>query len=299
MLFRSARLYRLPDGFEHKHDADALAVAISPQAFRPCPPMTEEVRGWVSPYGPDRTQLVATAAMGAGLLRMRHQFRVLPSAAVDEVLAERVVEFQERMGRTPRRRELRDLREQVHASLLPKALLRSRYSWCLIDAEEGWIAVGETSDAKADAVLDLLREGVGSLPLIPLQFEHGVSGLLSRIVTGDAPSAFQAGDRCQLRDPAAGATEVRYRNANLGDPAVQKYVEDGMRVGALEIVRNGEFSFVLSEHCALSSMRLLDTSGGEECDDADLRLEADLALTASTLRRLIVDLAVECGGIAA
>lgn len=295
MLMRNIRLYQLPADFEF-NPIDA-AQRIEAKAFRPCTALQEETLGWVSPYGSDHRQLVASA-MGSGLLRMRTQFRVLPNAAVDEVLADRVTEFQERMERAPRRRELRDLREQVHASLLPQALLRSRYSWCLIEQEHGWIAIGETSDAKADAVLDLLRETLGSLPVIPLQFEHGLAELLSRIVIGGGPTVFQAGARCQLRDPAAGATEVRYRNADLADRTVHGYVQGGMRVGALEIVWRDLVSLVLSEYGVLSGIRALDASNEEPCDDPDLRLEADLSIFSGFMRQLVEDLAAACGVIA-
>lgn len=88
---------------------------MSKASFQPCGPLTERTFGW-EPPGADPTGLLGRRADGADLLQLRSQNRLLPSAAINEPLDERIEEFRDRMGQEPGYREKRRLKKQTRSS---------------------------------------------------------------------------------------------------------------------------------------------------------------------------------------
>jgi recombination associated protein RdgC len=73
-------------------------------------------------------------------LRLRTQTRLLPTAAINEALEERLEAYRERMQEEPGRREKRKLKEQTRDELLPKALLKSERTGGFVIATQRLIA---------------------------------------------------------------------------------------------------------------------------------------------------------------
>ena len=132
-MFRNIRYYRLdspwPEG-----EAE-LSECLSNAAFEPCGPLTERSSGWM-PIDPDSGDMLARRVNGADLLRLRSQSRVLPAAAVNEDLENRIEDFRRRMQEAPSPREKRRLKAEARDELLPKALLKSDKIWGFVDLKE-------------------------------------------------------------------------------------------------------------------------------------------------------------------
>lgn len=295
MLLRNARLYRIPA--DALPDDDTLLAKLEAEAFHPCTPGEAETSGWTTPFVDLEAPALALSGGGAHLVRLRHQQRILPAAAIDEVLAERIAEFEARAGRAIRRRERRDLRDEVFAGLLPRALLRSSRLNGVLAPRDGWLAIDTASVPRAELFLDRLRDALGTLAATPWVFE-GLGNLLARIVLGDAAGGpFRAGERCFLRDPAAGATEIRYRNADLADRSVRGQVEGGLKVAALELVWRDLLTLTVSDEGVFSALKLPEGEAADVADeDPNARLDADFAVTVGTLRQCIGDLEAACAG---
>ena len=60
-------------------------------------------------------------------------------------------------------------KEEVFQHLLPQAFSRHLLQYALIDKQQGWIIVDASSANKADALISLLRDTLGSLPVKPLE----------------------------------------------------------------------------------------------------------------------------------
>ena len=119
-MFRNLRLYRVTGDWPASEEA--LSNQLMNVPFKPCGAFTERSAGWEAPVA-EMPDVLARRVAGADLFRLRSQSRLLPAAAVNEALEERVSEFSGRMGRPPGRKEKRDLKDEVHAELMPKALL--------------------------------------------------------------------------------------------------------------------------------------------------------------------------------
>ncbi len=137
-MFRSVRFYRLNSSWPDVEQA--LSEGLASVAFQRCGPYAERSSGWEPPTG-DPDGLLARRVENADLLRLRTQTRLLPKAAIDEALEERLATYRERTQEEPGRREKRRLKEQTRDELLPKALLKSERTGGFVLAHEGIIGV--------------------------------------------------------------------------------------------------------------------------------------------------------------
>jgi len=300
-MFRNLRLYRL----DHPWDiaADALSTQLAPRAFQPCAPGQRESAGWVAPTGREDAALTREVA-GWQLLRARLQERILPAGAIHEVLEERVAERERRREGRLRAAERRELRDEIEAELLPRALLRSSRVWAAVSRRHGLLLVDAVPVSRAERVLGLLRDSLGSLALRPVEFAHPVHATLTGWVrTGELPGGFSLGRWADLQHPVESANKVRFRGQPLDEHEVRAALERGLVVTALELaweLGEGEpLACVLAEDGSLRRLRLAETQAEVGADGSpEARLDADLALAALQLDRFFDVLVPALGGYA-
>lgn len=293
-MFRNLRLYRLhspwPEG------EAALSEQLEQAAFRPCGPFTERSSGWEPPAGDDHPGLCRRVA-GADLMRLRSQVRLLPAAALNEALEERVADFRGRTRRDPSRREKRELREEVHAELMPRALVKSERvrGFCL--PAEQLIGIDTAAAASAERFLDRLRDALGSLQVTPLAFRTPVAELLNRVFLGSGPPVFRPGRECRMQDPAAGAAVVSWLDIDVTDDDVRRHVRNGLKLTRLGIVFDELATCVIDQDGVIRKLRLQGLDEVEDREEEALaRLDAELALLTGVTRRLVDALKKALGG---
>ncbi len=297
-MFRNLRLYRLQSDWPES--AEELAGKLLNTAFKPCGSFTERSSGWEAPGGETET-ILARRIGGADLLRLRSQTRLLPPAAINEALEERVREFRNRTQRDPGRKEKRELKEAVHAELVPKALLKSERTWGFYLASEKLLGIDTASDTQADRFLETLRDALATLRVTPLGFKQSLAGLLTRIFLGQGPTNFVLGRECRMLDPSVGGASVSWLDIELTDASVRRHVREGLRLDRLAIVFDDLLSCVIDQEGVLRKLKLLGLDASTEYDAADTaeplaRLDAEFALPTGTLRRLLTSLQKHLGG---
>lgn len=295
-MFRNLRLYRLHSTWPASEAA--LSEQLEQAAFTPCGSFTERSAGWEAPSG-DEADPLCRRVGGTDLLRLRSQTRVLPAAAVNEALEERVAEFRGRTERDPSRREKRQLKDEVYAELLPRALLKSeRIRGCCLP-KEGLIAVDGASEAQCERFLDVLRDALGSLKVTPLKFKQPVTQLISQVFLGGAVGPFRPGRECRMQDPAAGAAVVTWQDIELSDEDVRRHVRNGLKLTRLGMVFDEIMSFVIDQDAVVRKLRLEGLGAAEDAPDEDprARLDAELTLLGGAVRRLTDALARSLGGL--
>lgn len=293
-MFRNLRLYRLHSPWPDSEAA--LSAQLEQAAFQPCGPYSERSSGWEAPAG-EGVELLCRRVAGADLLRLRSQVRLLPAAAVNEALEERVAEFTKRVQRAPGRREKRQLKDEVHAELMPRALVKSERvkGFCLI-AEE-LIAIDTASEAQAERFLDKLRAALGSLKVTPLKFRQPFAQLINRVFLGDGPPVFRPGRECRMQDPAAGAAVVSFQDIDLTDDDVQRHVRNGLKLTRLGLVFDELLTCVIDQDGVVRKLRLQGMDEAEDSEEDPLaRLDAEFALLTGATRRLIEALKKALGG---
>jgi recombination associated protein RdgC len=294
-MFRSVRFYRLNTPWPDSEQA--LSEQLASAAFKPCGPYAERSSGWEPPSG-DADGSFARRVEGADLLRLRTQTRLLPTAAINEALEDRLEAYRERMQEEPGRREKRKLKEQTRDELLPKALLKSERTGGFVIPAQRLIAIGTLSVTRAERFLEQLRAALPGLDVTPLGFERPVGDLLTRIFLNDGASGFALGGECRMCDPADSRATVRCADMDLTDAAVRKHVTDGMHLTHLGIEFNNLLACTIDQTGGIAKLTLAGIDADVEELDKDplARLDADFALLSGALRQLISAMKQALGG---
>ncbi|MEE4361372.1 MAG: recombination-associated protein RdgC [Pseudomonadales bacterium] len=300
MWFRNLRAWRLDAPW--KLSTEDLDAQLIDARFSPCGPGQADSVGWEPPVADAPEQLVREVA-GRQLLRARIQERILPMAAVTELLPERLAEIEAREGGPVRGARRREVAEGLRAELLPRALLKSTHQWLVIDRPSGLVLVDSATPARGEALLSMLRGCLGSLGVRPLAFTRPLDGTLTTWVeSGSLPKGFSLGEWCDLEHPQDTSNKVRFRGQPLDEDEVAATLARGLRVTAVELCwdlgAEAPLRCVLSEDGSLRRLRLPveDAAKGEDESEA-ARLDAELALLGMTLERFFAALFPALGGV--
>lgn len=300
MWFKHLHLYRLHDA--PTLTSDALASALQEHAAKPLGNADARRLGWTAPAGRLGAGQLVHEIQSHRLLSALRQERLLPASVVKEEVDELVADIEASESRKVTRKEKTALKEQVTEDLLPRAFVRSQKVDLWWDVNGQMIGINASSRTRAEDILDLLRETLGSLKVTPLSSQT----LPIRAMTtwlGDAssrPADLQLGDQVELK--AKGDDGVlRARQVDLDSDEIQQLLESGRQASKLAMSLEGRLSFVLHDDLALKSLRFGDAlieeaDHADDGDDALARLETDFILMAQALSSDIPRLIEWLGG---
>ncbi len=286
-MFRSIRWYRFDGAWP---DSEArLSELLETGGFKPCGPLTERSNGW-EPVLPAAGDALARRVNGADLLKLRSQSRILPAAAINEELEQRVDAFRQRTGEEPSTSEKRRLKANARDELLPKAMLKSERIHGYVDPGQNLIAVDSAQEANAERFLRRLNASIDGLTIQPLTFREPVESFLARILFGDAPRQFAAGTECRMQDLKDVRANVRWSNFDLGEPSIRGHVADGMRLTHLAIEYDNVMSCVLDLDGTVTKLKFIGDENDDETGDPLAAFDAAFVLLTGTLRNFAADL---------
>ena len=287
-MFRNLRFYSFDSGWPKTEKQ--LSSTLESAHFRTCGPLTERSSGW-EPIHDDAGDSLARSINAADLMRLRSQSRVLPSAAINEELEQRIDDYQSRMGEAPSSRQKRRLKAEARDELMPKALLKSERTWVYADPEQRIIGIDTARTTVAERVLRRVGASINPANVRPLQFGKPVGNLLTQIFLGSAVENFSLGRECRMQDTTDAGSMVRWSNFDLSDRTIRNHVTDGMRLTHLAIEYANVMSCVVDEHGVLSKVRFLGMDD-DKTDDLEplAQLDAEFVLASGTLRAFVSDL---------
>ena len=157
--------------------------------------------GWVPPLG-EGTETLVHAAGGRMLIRLKREEKILPSSVVREMLEEKVAVIEEEQARKVYRKERLTLKDEIIQDCLPRAFSRSAAVYAYIDTRSNWIFVDAPSAGRAEELLNLLRECIGSFPVVLPQVNNAPTAAMTGwLVHQNLPDDFTLGEECELREP--------------------------------------------------------------------------------------------------
>ncbi|MCB1760785.1 MAG: recombination-associated protein RdgC [Gammaproteobacteria bacterium] len=302
MWFRNLQIYRLTAPLSLT--GEELHAQLSARPSRNCSSHELWCEGWEPPLGRHGSQLTHTVG-SCSMICLRREERLLPATVVNEQLAQRIAEIEEQQARKVRRRERNELKEDLVLELTPQALTRSRLTHAYIDRNNDWLIVDAVSAKRAEEVIDLLRETLGTLKAVPLAVA------LSPVATMTAwlkkprslPSQLLLGDECELRDPADEGGVVRCRKQDLSSEEIGTHLRAGKQVVQMSLAWQDRLAFVLTEKLELKRLKFLELIQQEaaesEAEDAASRFDVDFALMSLELANFLPALIGIFGGEAA
>ncbi|WP_407353247.1 recombination-associated protein RdgC [Luteimonas sp. R10] len=286
MFFKNLTLFRFSAGI----DLSELDAGLAETQLKPVGPLELSSRGFISPFGRDAEALSHRIA-DAVWLTVGGEDRLLPSAVVNDMLAKKLAELEEREGRKPGGRMRKRMKEELVHELLPRAFVRPSRTDALLDLEHGVCAVDSSSRKNAEAVVSEIRRALGSFPALPLNAEVAPRSVLTGWIAGEPlPDGLSLGEECELKDAADHGAVVKCQRQDLQSDEIARHLESGKQVTRLALTLDDHVSFVLGEDLVIRKLKFLDGAVDqlESTEREDLRAELDarFALMSAEFRRL-------------
>ena len=266
MWFKNLQLYRFTKPFEL--DAETLDQQLQQYSFVPCGSQDWTRSGWVPPLGRHGSEFVH-ATNGYLMLCCKRQDKLLPVSVINEALEEKVGEIEAREARVLPRKERRNLKDEVIFNLMPRAFARSSLVFAYISARDNLLVVNAASAKRAEALIDDLREALGSLSVIPLAPKNLPIDIMTQWVTTGQPSqGFALGEECELRDNADISNVIRCKNQDLSAVEILSHLKTGMHVSKLALSWQNRIECLLDEKLSIKRLRFSDLVQ-EQADEAE------------------------------
>ncbi len=298
MWFKNLQTYRLAG--EWMLAPGTLEERLAQHPLQPCSGLNPQSRGWVAP-GP-RSQLVY--AQGRQMLvALGVEQKLLPSSVVKQTVDERAAELAQRQGFKPGRKQLHDLKDQVTVELLPRAFARRRVTRAWIDPVHGWIVIDAAAPARAEELLEVLRDAVDGLSLeLPELAQSPAVAMTAWLAAGNAPGRFDLDQECELRGNDQSKPTVRYLRHSLEGAELRKHIADGKQATRLGLRWNQRASLVLTDKFEVKKLRFEDIEKAREdvaTQSPEEQFDAEFALMSGELAVLLADLQKAMGGVSA
>ena len=294
MWFKNLTIFRLPPGWAMT--PGDLEAELARHPLIPCTGMNLQTRGWVAPR--ENGPLVASLEKHL-LIALGIEQKLLPGAVVRQAAEERAAQIEQVKGYKPGRKMMREIKEQVTVELLPRAFVRRRSVHAWIDPVGGWLVVDSGTPAKAEELVEMLRNSLGGeLAVSFLEPSQSPSSLLTAwLAGGDAPNRFALGDECELCGTDETKPTVRYVRHGLEGNDVRRHISEGKFATRLALTWNDKISLVLTEKLQVKKLAFLAMreNDSQATISKEEQFDLDFALMTGELSQLLADLAQALG----
>jgi recombination associated protein RdgC len=210
---------------------------------------------------------------------------------VNDLLAKKLADVEDREGRKPGGRARKRIKEDLVHELLPRAFVRPSRTDAMLDLEHGLCIVDTASRKNAEAVVSEIRHALGSFPALPLNAEVAPRAILTGWIAGEPlPDGLSLGEECELQDAAERGAIVKCQRQDLQGEEIAQHLQAGKQVTRLGLVLDDHVSFVLGEDLVVRKLKFLDGAvdqlEGTQQEDIRAELDARFALMAAELKRL-------------
>jgi len=297
MFFKNLQIFQI----NKEIDVTDIESKLNAFRFEPCKSIETYRMGWTLPAS-TATQLNHESS-GAILLCLRRQEKVIPSAVVNETLHERIEDIEHKEYRHVGRKEKLTIKDDILSELTPRAFVRSSFTFGYIAPDQNLVVVDASSAKKADEFLDLLRQTLGSLPVVPFNTEHSPSIVMTEWLqdASKRPQGLELDGQCELRSDLEEGSVINAKQGELDAEEILAHIETGKQVVKLAINWQGSLQFVLQDDLTIKRLRfgddLLEEAKDSYADEGSMtRLDADFSLMVLELKRFIPKLAEWHGG---
>ncbi len=279
---------------------EALEQALEQHQFAACGRHEHSRYGWTTPLGKHSEQL-CHASNGFFLLRARKEERLLPASVIKELTEQKVSELEEKEQRKIYRKEKETLKEEVIHENLPRAFTRQSDTAAYIDPD-GWLIVDSSSYAKAETLINQLRESLGTLGLIlPQVINTPATVMTDWLKSAVAPEKLVLGDECELREAGEDGSIVRCKRHDLLSDEIQTHINNGKQVSKLAVAWNEQLQCLLHDDLSIKRLKFSELITSEAEDDGQdnqaALLDASFNIMALTLRQFRQDYWEYFGGL--
>ncbi len=302
MWFKNLKIYRFSKPFSI--DSEQLEAQLSEKSFQPCASTQASSFGWVSPLGNNSndSSVLLTHTIGKStMLCVRQEERILPSSVINDALNEKLDLMQAESGRRPVGKHKQSIKDELVLTLLPKAFTRSKRTYAYFDQDTQLMFVDASSNNKAEELVELLRQTLGSLPVVPLKTNTlPIIMMTSWLKGNDLKDDFLIKDECELRESDDEGAILRCKRQDLSSEEIQMHLDSGKEVTKLAVSWNDSLECIIEDDLSIKRLKfsdeLLEQAADDGAEDAAAQFDADFNLMTGELARFIPRLVEVMGG---
>ncbi|MBI6404846.1 MULTISPECIES: recombination-associated protein RdgC [Proteus] len=298
LWFKNILVYRLNKGIALS--MDELEQQLASLAFTPCSSQDMTRTGWVSPMG-DRGEALIHVAGKQVMICARKEDKILPATVIKQALQDKVEKLEGEQGRKLKKTEKATLKDEVVHTLLPRAFSKFSQTFIWLDLEKQLVIVDSGSAKRAEDNLALLRKTLGSLPVVPLNFNESVELKMTEWVrSGELPAGFTLMDEAELKAVLDEGGVIRCKKQELVSDEIATHIEAGKFVTKLSVDWEDRLQFMLCDDGSIKRIKFSETlrEQNDDIDKADFaqRFDADFILMTGELSALIERVTEVLGG---
>lgn len=296
MWFRNLQIFRLTPAWEYS--TEQLSDALQRGLFQGCGATDRLARGWVPPRG-NEGELVFVAGRQQ-LIALGVEQKLLPASVARQYAEAKLQDIEAAQGYKPGRKQAREVREQVELELLPRAFVKRGLTYVWIDPVNRWLLVDASSSARADEVIEQLKQSLGELPLTLLKTQLAPGTAMTQwLAAGEVMGSFSIDRDCELQATAEERAAVRYVRHSLDSDEVRAHIANGKTATRLALTWNDRISCVLTEQLQIKRLAFLDIlkeDAERQSENADDLFAANFSLMSGELAQLLTHLVEVLGG---
>ncbi len=292
MWFKNARIYNvdLSEIIEIFKDEQRLDEALRQAAFTPCTAQMVASCGFVPLYGAD-TPFCYRQGPHCFCL-MQEENKLLPASVIKNELETQVRQREQELNRKINHDERNAMKTAVQNQLLSRAFTTRRSYLVYINPESRLCAVSASSPKRAEAVLAMLREALGTFPARILQPRCVVEDRLTAWIStpSELPERFELGTDTVLKSPADEGGVIRASKEDLTSEEIALHIQSGKVSTEVQVIYNEALSLVLTSDLSFKRLKPLDLylerTLPEQTDDEIANLQGQLVLQGELLNEL-------------
>lgn len=292
--FKNLRVFRLAPDFSMS--AEELHEALEKQAFQPCGSQEPSSMGWVPPR---EGGLLAYGHEGQLLICHRAEKKLLPASVINQHAREKARDIEEQQGYKPGRKQMKEIKEQIIAELLPRSHAVQRDTMVWIDTRNGWFVIDTASTSKNDEIIGLLAKSIEPFPVLALYTELSPAAAMTQwLLDDEAPSNFTIDQDAELRSTGDSGAAVKYVKHSTDVDEVRKHVAAGKHCIRLALTWADRISFVLDSYLEIKRLAPLDilTEKKDQLGNDEELFAADFSLMTGEVAKMLSELVDALGG---
>lgn len=298
MWFKNLSVFRLTEAFDLT--PEQLEQKLAAMVFQPCSSHQEFSFGWTAPVGRGSEQLVHSSN-GFMMLCGKKEEKVLPTAVVNEMVQEKIIDAEAKEHRKLSKKERTAIKDELIFELLPKAFSFSRKTYAYIDPKGAWLIVDAASTKNAEDFLSNLRKCLGSLPAVPINtIDKPMVTMTQWLMDNNSPDDITIEDECELRAPEEAGGIIRCKRHDLSLPEIKNHLDSGKQVIKLAVNWADRIAFVIDEHLAVKRLRFLELVQDQmmdmEAESEAEKFDADFSIMSLEIANLLPRLLELFGG---
>ena len=295
MWFKNLHFFTFTRPFELSEDQ--LEAHLAEHLFTPCASTEQSHFGWVNALGKHGHSTVHSVN-GNFLLCARKEEKILPAPVIKDMIEAKIAQLEVEQARSATKKEREQFKEDIIFELLPRAFSRVTDTHAYINAEHNLIVVNSSSRGKAEDILALLRKVIGTLPVTSVSPETAPDELMTDWLNDKSiGDNFTLGMEAEFHALGDDGAVVRVKNQDLDSAEIKTHLDADKYVVKLALEWDEAMSFILCDDLSIKRLKffevLQEQNDDIDSDDVLAKLDADFALMAGEINRLINDLLSE------